>query len=70
MTESSSYFQLFLLGEPFDLPRRGLAHEGHDPDDVLVAVQHGGNLLHALAERREDHHTRAHFLLPAGRAQV
>lgn len=51
-----TYLQLFLLREPSNpFPGGRLTHEGHDPDQRLVAVQHLCDLLHALAEGREDH---------------
>lgn len=52
MSYCDLYLQLLLLGEPFDsLPGGGLAHEGHDPYERSVAVQHAGDFLHALPER-------------------
>ncbi len=51
-----TYLQLFFLREPSNpFPGRRLTHEGHDPHQRLMTAQHLCDLLHALAEGREDH---------------
>lgn len=52
LSDCDLYLKLLLLGETFDsLPGGGLTHEGHDPYERHVAVQHAGDFLHALPER-------------------